>query len=64
MRAQSIRLTFDDDEDMRDIVVQLWHDGYSGSVVSCNTIEVLVDGRLDAECLLDMITSKELAKRL
>ncbi len=64
MRVQSIKVEFDNDEDMRDIVFQLWQDGYTGSVLNMTTIEVFADNKLDIECVLDMISSKELAKRL
>ncbi len=64
MRIQSVRVAFDDDEDMKDIVVQLWHDGYSGSVVNYNTIEVLVDERLDVEDILDKLATYRMEKIL
>ncbi len=64
MRVQSIKVEFDDDNDMRDIVFQLWQDGYTGSVLNMTTIEVFADNKLDIECVLDMLASKELAKRL
>ncbi len=64
MRVQSIKVEFDNDEDMRDIVFQLWQDGYTGSVLNMTTIEVFADNKLDIECVLDMLASKELAKRL